>query len=426
MLMIFNTSFLDSHSQFRRMLGRHPGLMPLMQIDSEAAKELKNSAAHNQATRVTLREELPGTAYDPVRKQAETFRPPFKAADNLGSPETDSEKAQQPHIFSHDRGLRELSVRLADGEYLERHPEVRDTLISKRNLHKEISSPRIPNQQQLRSYLAESAHRRAGAPSQPDRKKLEQDPELAAWIAEDRAGIAGLMDRHGTEATRNAATDSWGQVRNQIATEAAGWFDKESILDEKFFREYPTAAYYLSKNPKLVEDLQLHGDSARKFTTRFERIHQRLLPGLAELAAQRADSPGQYNQRWFEHHQEQAILVETARKVIPKEQLASVFSGKALQTDYSDQELAGEWERAAADETLSQTGLPDAWLKDHGWLPRLVNRSDQFADQLMSIADKLKAELEQMNNPGDNSWWTIRLAEALDIKLPSLHFDWRV
>jgi hypothetical protein len=423
--MIFSTSFLDTYTQFRQMLGRHPGLIPLMRIDSEVATELKNSAAHNQATRVTLREERPGTAYDPVRKQAETFRSPFRAADNLGAPETDKTQAQQPHVSSHDRELQELSASLADAEYLERRPEVRDALIAKRKLHQEISSPRIPTGQQLRSYLAESAHRRAGAPTQPDQEKLERDSDLATWIAEDRAGIAGLMAEHGTEVTRNAAPDSWGQVRDQIATEAAGWFDEGSTLDREFFQKYPTAAYYLSQNPALVEDLQKHGDTARKFTARFERIHQRLLPGLAELAAQRADSPGQYNQRWFEQHQEQTILVETARQVIPEKQLASVFSGKPLQTDYSDQKLAGEWERAAADNVLRQAELPDAWVKDHGWLPRLVNRSDQFADQLLSVADRLKTELEQEKNPGDNSWWTIRLAEALDIELPSLHFDRR-
>jgi hypothetical protein len=424
--MIFNSSFLDNYSQFRQLLGRHPGLVPLLRIDVEAAGQLKNSAAHNQATRVTLRDERPGTAYDPVRKQAETFRSPFRPAENIGSPEIDKNRTQQPHVSTQDRELRELSARQADAEYLERHPEVRDTLISKSNLRQEIRSPQISNRQQLRSYLAESAHRRAGAPAQPDREKLERDSDLAVWIAEDRAGIAGLMNEHGTEATRSTATDSWRQVRDQIATEAAGWFDEESSLDEEFFREYPTAAYYLSNNPRLVEDLQQHDDTARKFTTRFERIHQRLLPGLAELAAQRTASPGQYNQRWFENHQEQAILVETARKVIPEQQLASVFSGKPLQSDYSDQNLAHEWESAIADETLSQVELPEAWLKDHGWLPRLVNRSDEFADQLISIADRLKEELEQERDPGDKSWWTIRLAAALDIELPSLHFDRRV
>lgn len=426
MISFYSAGFMQNYPQFRQLLGRHPGLVPLLRIDTAAATELTDGAAHNQAAAVTLREGLPGDGYEPARKQQESFQPSFSPAGNLGFRELDPLRPNQPHVSHYDRAVRQLSGELADADYLARHPEVRDTLARELSLRNEVVSPRIADERALRSYLAESARRQTQAPLQPDLATLKADPDLAAWIATDRAGIAKEMSTYGEVASRLNATDSWSHLREQIADTAAAWFEEDSPLTDRFFVEYPTAAYYLSENPRVLEELQQHNDKALSFTARFERIHQRLLPGLAELAAQRAASPGQYNQRWFELHQEQAILVETGRRLLPEQQLESAFSGQPRQSEYSDQRLAGGWERLAAAETLDQTDLPADWTEKHAWLPRLLNRSEEFTGNLLKLADELARELEREDNPVDSSWWTLRLAEALDTTLPSLRLDTRV
>ncbi len=424
MSILFPTRFYESHPQMRQWLARHPGLVPVLRRNAGLSERFRISVEHNQAGRATLREEPIGVPYSSARKQAETFSSPFSPSGNLGYEQPDQLRPNQPHTRHRDEAEMNLLRKLEDENYLQRHPEVRDTIVEETALRNEVLSPRVANRQALRNYLAASASRQAGTPWRPSREQLEEQPELAAWLATDRAGIAGEMAEHGEVVARDDATDTWTLLRERVGREAAGWFDRNSPLaDEEFFSRYPTAALYLQENPRVLDDLQRHNDKARTFAARFERVHQRLLPALTELAAQRSESPAQFDREWFQLHQEQAVLLETGRRLLPETDLAKAFSGQPLQNDYNDTALASQWERAAGTTTLSELQLPAGWLEEQTWLPRLTNRSEEFVSSLLDLSDRFAPELVREEDLSDNSWWVLRLAQALDIELPSLRLD---
>jgi len=343
------SSLYTKYPHLAKILYHHPGSVPILGAQEETLAKLTRAAAVNQATKATVRDARILEGYDPGTKAEETFRPPLKIADNLAA--WDLEQRRYPDIRVHDRQRETaedaLNKETADRLYNEKHPEPGEVLTETFPTAEELRVPEIAGEAEILSALAKTAHSAAQWPH-PTEEQLEEEPELAQWLSRDQSEITAEMPDWGKIVVDRDATQTWELLKERIAEEAAGWFAAGSPLDEEFFRQNPEAALYLKEHPTLRQDLDRHHDRAGKFAAGFARIHERLETELVQRAAQRAESPGMFNERFFQDHRELALLSETARSVLGEPGPADLFVGAEGTRISTREPWPPEWKTCSA------------------------------------------------------------------------------